>query len=165
MSLDVRLGDGRDIFLADIEGDIDNTVLAMNVDGGDSGDFITVDASADVDIGSLGALAVTLDGGDWSVGRDVLTVNYAGEMDGLLAFTARGRGGPDHLHADVAFHCGSTGVMAGVLDGGQGDDHLFYHIHKDCPSDTLSIAVALVRGGMGDDSYDLTSNVQRRSGV
>jgi hypothetical protein len=163
MTINARLGDGRDVFFADLEGDIDNTRLTMNVHGGDQGDAITVDASADVDIGAFGALLLSLDGGNWSLGRDLITVDYRGEIDGLLMFAESGRGGRDDLVARVHVDSGSSGVFAGVQNAGQGGDRLLFHIEEESPDDPFSIAVAVARGGGGDDRWDLTPQVSKRN--
>jgi hypothetical protein len=172
MNLDVQLGDGRDLYFADLEGDLGNKRMIMKVNGGHNGDVITVDATNDVDIADFGALILDLDGGgepwppsEWSVGRDTIQFDYRGELDGLLWFAQRGGGGPDRLHADVHVDCDSDGVLAGLLNGGQGKDRLYFHITEACPDDPFSIALAEVRGGGGDDSFDLTPNVRRRGGL
>jgi hypothetical protein len=178
MNLNVQLGDGRDVFFADIEGDIVGSTMIVAVNGGDKGDVITVDATGDadgscdpsdgVDI-SFGALMIDLDGGR-GLGRDLISLDYRGVLDGLLLFAERGHGGRDDLHADMQVLCGSDGVLGGVLDGGQGRDRLFYHITRDhnpcddeCSNDRFSIALAVARGGGGNDSFDLTPNVRRRN--
>jgi hypothetical protein len=172
MAIDVRLGDGVDSFTANVVGDINaGRTLDIDVDGGLAGDFITVDATYDVDIETgidgwlpSGVLRVDLNGGGFfNFGRDTLNVLYEGELDGVLDFAANGEWGDDKLVAEVNVDDGSNGFLAGVLDGSQGEDEVVYHITKDDPTDPLSILYALARGGGGDDRWDITPNVTRRN--
>jgi hypothetical protein len=175
MVLGARLGDGVDSFLANIRGDINAGVtLGIDVNGGDGGDFITVDATADVDIETWRSRAgVEFHGflwarlhGDSSAfghGRDTLTMLYEGELDGKLGFEANGGWGDDRLVAEVNLDNGSNGLLGGVLDGGQGGDELVFHITQDNPADRLTYRYAMAQGGTGDDRWDITSNVGKRN--
>lgn len=96
-----------------------------------------------------------------SAGNDSFNVSASGEVDGTLNIRANGGGGVDTLSGDIDVAAGSTGTVTAILAGSFGDDFLDLSVTG---AGLSGIALnAEIRGGLGIDTGNATSNVTQTS--
>ncbi len=131
----------------------DSLTIGANTGSGD--DDVSVNL-AGVPVGA--AVNLFLSG---SAGNDSFNLNASGEIDGTLNIRANGGGGVDTLSGDIDVAAGSTGNVAAILAGSFGDDFLDLSVTG---AGLSGIALtAEIRGGLGIDTGNATSNVTQAS--
>ena len=182
--LDTAFGNGKgDTFHAELDGNLINSFLLLQVTGGSGGDNISanvngslngasflgllfkggagndrigVDATNSVNIGPLAQLTVALDGG---AGKDTVTADYAGQLQGALFLDDfGGAAGKKNVAADVSLDGLSNGLLFGPVSpntgkaaaqvrAGNGNDRLSFEVDL---SGVLKAASATeIDGGAG----------------
>jgi len=158
------LGNGNDSFLAHVQGNIEDpaalTICAWGNNGEDQLSFEGVNAN----VGLGGSLAVHFDGGN---GKDDLSVDFSGVVDGDAKFTANGGNGKDAVtghfnvlagvNAETQQSAPSTGTLTLKLLGGNGVDTITASLTGE--SDLSADSKYIVNGGHGKDIFDLSSNL------
>ncbi|HKB01731.1 MAG TPA: hypothetical protein VKD90_05905 [Gemmataceae bacterium] len=125
--------------------------LSINVAGGDGRDVIFVNAFKDTDVAPGAKLNLGLFG---QAGDDIIMVHYWGENDGSVSVVADGGAGRDLERVRLHESPGSTGQLAGVVRGSDGNDNLgLFMLTANVPSQ------ALLDGGAGTDTPFATPNV------
>jgi hypothetical protein len=133
-----------------------NDIIAINVRGGAGSARETVNALS-TNVPNTSGLGVTLGGGN--AGQDILTVNYAGQMAGLLDLSFNGgAGGRDLMAGNLTFNSGSSGLLTADLEGHGSLNSLSLVPVRSNPADTLGVD-AMINGGPGTNQARYTSNV------
>lgn len=127
--------------------------LTLNVFGGDGPDSIYVNASRDTDVAFGAKLSMNLSGG---TGADNIQTYWWGENDGQVSLWADGGNGADLIRGRFQEALGSTGKVAGVVKGGEGNDNLGLFLFTLHPP-----TVGLLDGGLGIDVGFNTPNVTK----
>jgi hypothetical protein len=126
--------------------------LVMGVFGGAGDDHLTINAQHDVDVAAGARLKMILFGQD---GNDVIRGYYHGENDGAVAIRDfDGGAGRDIVRGLLQEDAGSTGVNAGIVHGGDGDDQLALFLLTQSPP-----IEGLLDGGPGVDTGLHSANV------
>lgn len=129
--LQVNGGNGGDHLSADVNGSLNGaSFLGLLLKGGAGADRIAVNATNSVNIGPLAQLTVAVDAG---AGNDRVDVAYEGQMQGALFLDAFGGAGKDSVNATLTFDGLSNGLLFGPTSPNSGK------------------AAAQVRGGGGND--------------
>jgi hypothetical protein len=146
------LDGGDDSFDATL-GDIDEYAVAIAAFGGSGTDTLGVHVTGDISAGTY--LGVLLDGGS---GGDTINFDYSGVMNGKLGVALVGGYGKDTITGTIDVDSSSSGgKVAAAVFGGDGDDDLTLHVND--PGNTLASLYALLDGGAGTDTCDVTPNV------
>jgi hypothetical protein len=96
--------------------------LIIGVQAGAGDDHLTINAQHDVDVAAGARLKMILMGQD---GNDVIRGYYHGENDGSVSIRDfDGGAGADIVRGLLQEDVGSTGVNAGIVHGGDGNDQL-----------------------------------------
>jgi hypothetical protein len=157
----VGLGDGNDSFTANLYNAngigsdlLANSRLQLTAWGGTGADAMTINAQRDVDVAAGAVLKMILFG---DAGNDVIRGYYRGENDGAVSIRDfDGGDGNDIIRGLIHEDAGSTGVNAGIVHGGDGDDQLALVLN------TLSVPLlGLLDGGAGTDTGVSTANVTK----
>jgi hypothetical protein len=128
--------------------------LIIGAYGGAGTDWLTVNADRDVDVAAGARLKMVLLGED---GNDVLRGYYRGENDGSVSIRDfDGGAGNDIVRGYLREDLGSTGVNAGLVHGGDGDDQLALFLVTQSPP-----LLGLLDGGFGTDTGIHTANVTK----
>ena len=126
--------------------------LIMGVFGGAGDDHLTINAQHDVDVAAWARLKMVLMGQD---GNDVIRGYYHGENDGSVSIRDfDGGAGRDIVRGLLQEDVGSTGVNAGIVHGGDGDDQLALFLLTQSPP-----IEGLLDGGAGVDTAVASPNV------
>jgi hypothetical protein len=106
MTVNANLGNGNDWFVAELPGGSGAAVFgggnyAFNAWGGHGHDFLALNAFGGLlNLGAGSTLSANFHGG---AGNDLMVLNYDGDNDGTLNFTADGRHGRDQIFANVNY--------------------------------------------------------------
>jgi hypothetical protein len=161
--VNVWLGDGRDSFIANLHHTTPNgavvgsdllhdSSLIFGIFGGAGSDYQRINANHDVDVGANARLKMVMYGEE---GNDTLLGYYRGENDGSTSFREFDGGrGDDIIRGHLKEDFGSTGVSAGIVHGGDGNDKLALFLVTQNPP-----LQGLLDGGAGLDSEVHTPNV------
>jgi hypothetical protein len=126
--------------------------LVIGVQAGAGDDQLTINAQHDVDVAAGARLKMILMGQD---GNDVIRGYYHGENDGAVSIRDfDGGAGRDIVRGLLQEDVGSTGVNAGIVHGGDGDDQLALFLLTQSPP-----IQGLLDGGAGTDTGIHTANV------
>lgn len=155
----VGLGDGNDSFTANLYNAngvgsdlLANSRLQLTCWGGEGADRLGINAQHDVDVAAGAVLKMILLG---EGGNDLITGYYKGENDGAVSIREFDGGtGNDIVRGLIHEDAGSTGVNAGQVHGGDGNDQLALFLN------TLSVPIlGLLDGGAGTDTGVHSANV------
>jgi hypothetical protein len=154
-----HLGGGANTFDLQAAGNLLNAVVHFDISAGSGGNTITFNAQG-VNLDTTSRL--NLD--SWTgTGKDSVTLNYSGVMEGELWAHVWGGPGSDTVSVAETLDSGSTGRVWENLFGGAGDDtmtfDLYDHSNPGGPS-LLSRLAALLDGGPGHDQLAATPNVR-----
>ena len=153
------LGDGNDTFTANLYNAngvgsdlLANSRLQLTCWGGTGDDQLGINAHHDVDVAAGAVLKMILFG---DAGNDLITGYYRGENDGAVSIRDfDGGAGNDIVRGLIHEDAGSTGVSAGQVHGGDGNDQLALFLN------TLSPPIlGLLDGGAGTDTGVHSANV------
>jgi hypothetical protein len=139
-SIEATFGAGKgDTFTANINGNLINSFLLVQANGGNGGDRLSatatgslngasflgflfkggtgkdqirIDATNSVNIGPLAQLTVSVDGG---AGNDRIDVNYEGQLQGAFFLSASGGAGNDRVNVTVTLDGVSNGLLFGPV--------------------------------------------------
>ena len=137
-------GEGSDLMAA--------SSLIIGVQGGAGDDDLTINAHHDVDVAAGARLKMVLMG---QAGNDLIRGYYRGENDGSVSIRDfDGGAGNDIVRGLLQEDVGSTGVNAGTVHGGDGDDQLALMLITQNPP-----LLGLLDGGLGNDTGVSTANV------
>jgi hypothetical protein len=128
--------------------------LIMGVQAGAGDDNLLVNAHHDVDVAAGARLKMILFGQD---GNDLIRGYYHGENDGSVSIRDfDGGAGNDIVRGLLQEDVGSTGVNAGIVHGGDGNDQLALFLLTQNPP-----IEGLLDGGAGFDTGIATANVTK----
>jgi hypothetical protein len=158
-TIEPDLGSGDDTFTANIKGDL-NAKLTIDATG-DSGDDVMTINSDNVNVAQGVTFKADMDGKD---GKDKITTNYSGDLDGTLDLSNTGGSGKDNLKMFITALDGSTGKVgkngdATAVEGNGGDDDLRLEVRVPAGVDVFAEA----RGNGGKDTCHRTANVTSSS--
>lgn len=126
--------------------------LIIGVQGGAGADKLAINSQRDVDVAVGARLKMVLMGQD---GNDIITGYYRGENDGSVSIREfDGGAGNDIVRGYLNEDVGSTGVSAGQVHGGDGDDRLALFLLTQNPP-----LLGFLDGGAGVDTEVHTPNV------
>lgn len=126
--------------------------LIIGVQGGAGADRLAINAQHDVDVAAGARLKMVLMGQD---GNDIITGYYHGENDGSVSIREfDGGAGNDIVRGYLKEDLGSTGVSAGQVHGGDGNDQLALFLLTQNPP-----ILGFLDGGAGFDTGLHTANV------
>lgn len=109
--------------------------LQLSANGGRGDDYLGVTA-IHVDVAPAGWMKTNISGGS---GNDTIAQLYRGEMDGIMAYRSWGGDGNDVIRQDMAFDIGSTGLIGGLVSGGNGTDGQAFHVTNFQPGITFTL--------------------------
>jgi hypothetical protein len=118
--------------------------LDIGADGGGGNDNLFVDAR-NLAVRPTAVLKSTIVGG---FGNDSLSQLYSGVDQGSVTMRTHGQEGNDVCRQEMKFAPGSTGVTAGWVTGGDGDDTVSLYMY---PTSTTTVVFAQVEGNAGTD--------------
>jgi hypothetical protein len=140
--LTVGLGPGNDTFTANLNADELEAKLVLKVNGNEGHDRLVLKApSLNIDPGAR--LNAYFQGGRCS-GADLIAVNYAGIMSGVLDIRADGENGEDTIAVNLALLAGSFTQLGALIIGSDGNDRLTLNIEG-------ANGFGLIDGGNGTD--------------
>lgn len=148
-------GGGRDTFRATLLNGIDvvnGGRLDIIADGGGNDDFLSV-TEVGVDVQAGGILKTQLTGGR---GEDTVQQFFNGLGNGSVTMRSHGGDDKDNVWQQMTFAPGSTGLTAGWVTGGTGDDSLALFMNT---QPGQSVLQADLIGGDGLDGFMFTPNV------
>jgi hypothetical protein len=154
-----HLGKGANAFDLEAAGNLLNAVVHFDIDAGSGGNTIAFNAQG-VNLDTTSRLNLDSQCG---TGKDSVTLNYSGQMDGELWAHLLGGPGHDTMNAAETFAQGSTGRARERLDGGTGEDTMTFDIYDQSNpggKSALSLLDALLLGGPGHDQLTATPNVR-----
>src|SRR5262245_37243364 len=126
--------------------------LIIGVQAGAGADRLAINAHHDVDVAVGARLKMVLMGQD---GNDIITGYYRGENDGSVSIREfDGGAGNDIVRGFLKEDVGSTGVSAGQVHGGDGNDQLALFLVTQNPP-----ILGFLDGGLGVDTGLHTANV------
>jgi hypothetical protein len=149
------LGSDDDTFTADINGDL-NAKLTIDATGGGGDDVMTIN-SDNVNVAKGVTFQADMDGNG---GKDTITTNYSGVLDGTLDLLNKGGDDKDKLKMFITALDGSTGKVgkngdATAVEGNGNDDNLRLEVRVPAGVDVFAEA----RGNGGQDTCHRTANV------
>jgi len=159
-----KMGSGADDCAASMWGDISGGAdVSFDLGGGSGDDNLWSWNTYDQKDGAYGDIRITADSTfvirmDGSTGDDQITPTYAGETDGSLTLTVKGRGGADSSFGIVNLAGSSAGKVKARTFGHGGDDDLRLDVVGTSPHLSASI-----NGGQGSDTCQGTANVSKTS--
>jgi hypothetical protein len=153
------LGNGDDTFTANIKADL-NANLTIDATGGSGDDVMTIN-SDNVNVAKGVTFEADMDGNS---GKDTITTNYSGVLDGTLDLLHKGGDGKDKLKMFLTALDGSTGKVgkngdATAVEGNGGDDNLRLEVRVPAGVEVFAEA----RGNGGKDTCHRTANVTSSS--
>jgi hypothetical protein len=111
-------GNGGDKLTGSVTGSLNGaSFLGMIFKGGTGKDQINIDATNGVNIGVLAQLTVSVDGG---AGNDTINVGYEGQLQGAFFLNAAGGAGKDKVSATVTLDGLSNGLLFGPISPNSG---------------------------------------------
>jgi hypothetical protein len=146
---------GNDTFRATLANGIDllpGSRLDLFVDGGGAKDNLNVIALG-VDVRAGAVLKTQMTGGN---GVDNITQRYNGELDGSLAMRTFAGAANDTVWQSMNCKPGSTGIIAGWVDGQDGNDSLSLFMYL---QPAVTVTKADLIGGNGVDGFMYTPNI------
>jgi hypothetical protein len=163
LTVDVNLGNGNDTFVATLNGNIAAGGSLILVARGGNGDDQLSLVAKNVDVAAGGNLAAALFGNN---GKDDVSIDYSGLLQGSALLSADGGNGKDNVSGKVALSSttdpasgtttNSTGHLSLSLMGGNGVDNISGSVTGETD---LSSLLAVVNGGHGRDTFDLSANL------
>jgi len=160
-----HLGGGTNTFDMETTGtaqnpiSLQNSVVHFDVDTGSGGNAITFNAN-NVNVDLTSRLNLETCSG---AGKDNVTLNYSGQLNGELHLDLEGGAGNDTMSAILTLAQGSTGRVNGLMRGGAGNDTMTFDIYDNSNpggKSTLSDLDAILNGGSGHNSLTATHNVK-----
>ena len=153
------LGDGDNTFTANIKADL-NADLTIDATGGGDDDVMTIN-SDNVNVAKGVTFKADMDG---KGGKDTITTNYSGVLDGTLDLLNKGGDKKDTLKMVLTALDGSTGKVgkngdATAVEGNGAGDNLRLEVRV--PAGVQVFAEA--RGNGGKDTCHRTANVTSSS--
>lgn len=119
LQLEVNGGKGADAIAVSL-GSLKSAKAHVVLDGGEGADTITVTGTG-TNVGAGSLLSVVVSG---DAGKDVLTTNISGRIQGTLAVETDGNKGADVLVANISADVGSTGVVRTASSGNKAVDNV-----------------------------------------
>src|SRR5262249_41683672 len=158
-TINPNLGDKDDTFTANINGDL-NANLTIDATGGGGDDVMTIN-SDNVNVAKGVTFEADMDG---KGGKDTITTNYSGVLDGTLDLLNKGGDKKDTLKMILTALDGSTGKVgkngdATAVEGNGAGDNL--RLEGRGPAGVQVFAEA--RGNGGKDTCHRTANVTSSS--
>lgn len=165
IQVQIRTGGGADTVEYVLQGDLRTETGAgtartggRRITGelGTGNDELRFRATADVDVRAGAVLSVIVNG---NAGRDRLSAQYRGEMDGSLTMILNGGPGTfnDRLAITETFDSGSTGFAFNQEVGGAGADIFVLLVQK--PGSNTPPSVSQIFGGPGFDQGIRTPDI------
>jgi len=162
-AVDVSLGNGNDTFVANVQGNLlDGGSLILVSHGGNGDDQLSVEAT-DVDVAAGAHLTANLYGQN---GKDNLSVDYSGLLQGSATLSADGGNGKDVVSGNVSLNSAtdpnsetstlSDGWLTLNFSGGNGVDQISASLSGETD---LSSLLAVVDGGHGKDTFHTSDNL------
>lgn len=126
--------------------------LDIGADGGGGNDYLFVNAR-NLSVRPTAVLKSTIVGG---FGDDTLGQLYSGIDQGSVTMRTHGQDGNDVIRQQMNFFAGSTGVTAGWVTGGDGDDIVSLYMF---PAPETNVVFAQVEGNAGTDQVNFNAPI------
>lgn len=162
MTVNASLGNGNDWFVAELPGASGAAVFAggnyaFNAWGGNGNDFMALNAFGGLlNLGAGSTLTGRFDGG---AGNDLMVLNYDGDNDGTLNFTADGRYGRDQIFANVNYRADFANIPGTSNIAIRGGDRAYMSVlARNFDPATANVVNALVDGSNAPNQQVIVTN-------